>query len=227
MGINQLMYSTFNQTFSQHSKYFNYHPNELYHVQDEHASITTLFLILVLLCSMFRFMCRAIITQKVTTVEFLCKINMLSILHCKNHRIASLKKWLQVRYVEIPDPRSSRCLNFVRRCLTFVKSSVQNSIRVTILEPRILRWLLDFWKICAPWKMYAPLVYMYVINFNKNGACSYPYYIHFSSACINKLKETETTTVMRFKDFRVVKTCAVVFTQPQSYHSVISPNTTL
>ena len=29
-------------------------------------------------------------------------------------------------------------------------SSVWNFLHVTILAPRILRWLLDFWKICAP-----------------------------------------------------------------------------
>jgi len=28
--------------------------------------------------------------------------------------------------------------------------SVGNLLHVTLLAPRILRWLLDFWKICAP-----------------------------------------------------------------------------
>ena len=28
--------------------------------------------------------------------------------------------------------------------------SALNSLHVTLLAPRILRWLLEFWKICAP-----------------------------------------------------------------------------
>jgi hypothetical protein len=41
-------------------------------------------------------------------------------------------------------------LNFLRWLATFFWSWVRNLLRFTLLAPRILKWLLDFQKICAP-----------------------------------------------------------------------------
>ena len=52
MGISHVLCSTFKQTFSQSSTCFNYHPNELYHIQGKHPSITTLSLYCFGLCTL-------------------------------------------------------------------------------------------------------------------------------------------------------------------------------
>lgn len=48
--------------------------------------------------------------------------------------------------------RSPRRLNFVRWGLIFFwgGGAVRNRLHIVLLKPRILRWLLNFWKMCAP-----------------------------------------------------------------------------
>jgi len=66
-------------------------------------------------------------------------------------------------------------LNFLMVPSNICRSPVWNLFHVTLLEPTILRWLLDFWKICAPlakeqavWKFSAAVYHILtvVIEFN-------------------------------------------------------------
>ena len=53
----------------------------------------------------------------------------------------------KVRDAQIPSSRSSGRLNFVRWRQIFWGLSVWNLLRVILLWRRVLRWLLDFWKV--------------------------------------------------------------------------------
>jgi len=65
-----------------------------------------------------------------------------------------------------------RCTNSVRQVAVATKfctlapitirSSVRNTIHFTVLAPRIQRWLLDCWEVCAPLDLHITLVCFYV-----------------------------------------------------------------
>jgi hypothetical protein len=51
---------------------------------------------------------------------------------------------------KIPGYRSPWRLKFVRRRQIIMDSCDENLLHSTLMAPRVLRWLLDFWKICTP-----------------------------------------------------------------------------
>lgn len=61
-----------------------------------------------------------------------------------------IQKYLYSRGAQIPSTRLLWLLNFMM-APNIGESSVWNMVHVTLLVPRIWRWLPNFWKICVPW----------------------------------------------------------------------------
>jgi hypothetical protein len=75
----------------------------------------------------------------------------------------------QVHFFRSGMPKS-RTTKFYTAAPNICGSSVWNLLHATLPEPRILRWLLNFWKVCAPLLQDILLFGMYHIRVTALGA---------------------------------------------------------
>lgn len=93
---------------------------------------------------------RAFLVPCVGAPQLSCLLNYPVSLYTSNFCCTLLRIWLKACGHFTPGVYKSQVTEFCMVLCNIFWSSVWDLYHVTLPAPRILRWLSDFWKICAP-----------------------------------------------------------------------------